>query len=553
MLRLVVLVTCSMALAAAQAPLIYTRSVFNAASYVPAGVPGGAIARGAIFSVFGARLGPAQAVSASAYPLGTTLGGVSITVSQNGSSVNAIPIFANANQVNAIMPSNAPLGAASVQISFNNARSNMAPVRIAGSAFGIFTVSGAGYGPAVVQNFVSTDNQPVNAPTVTAQRGQAVTLWGTGLGAAKGADNVAPAAGSLSTPVEVYVGGAKANVAYSGRAPCCAGTDQIVFNVPDNAPSGCWVPVYVRTDGSALSNAATMAIQPSGGVCAAEVLPAIAARAVNGGRLGGSMLLRATTRHDAGTRAPIEVTSDYHASFGMNFNGGPFPFNPAFGLPPPGTCTFYTATGDMLNGGALLGAIPPGKPLDFGAPFVVTGPRGTKTLTTSAAAFRSGAIGASITPNLLQSSLFLEPGHYDLRGLGGIDIGAFTQSFDVPQPLTWVNRDQLTLVDRTQPLTISWTGGDAGQIVGVAGFSEDLPANSSAVFACLASAGASSLTVPAIAMTNLPATRSNPLRSKSVIYLVTVPGSSTQVLNANGLDDGLSFFSFINGKSVIFQ
>ena len=115
----------------AQQPLIYSRSVYNAASYMPSGVPGGAIARGSIFSLFGSNLGPSPAVSASAFPLGTALGGVSINVVQGSNTVSAIPLYVSASQINAIMPSNAPLGLASLQVVSGYFKSNLAPVQIA--------------------------------------------------------------------------------------------------------------------------------------------------------------------------------------------------------------------------------------------------------------------------------------------------------------------------------------------------------------------------------------------------------------------------------------
>jgi hypothetical protein len=46
-------------------PLVYGRAVVNAASFMPQGLPGGGIARGSLFSVFGTRFGPgapAQAI-----------------------------------------------------------------------------------------------------------------------------------------------------------------------------------------------------------------------------------------------------------------------------------------------------------------------------------------------------------------------------------------------------------------------------------------------------------------------------------------------------------
>src|SRR5262249_50898869 len=154
----------------------------------------GAIARGSIFSIFGARLGPSTAVTANTYPLGTTLGNVSIALKQGSTTVNVLPIYVSPSQINAIMPSNAPLGAGSLQVTVNGTRGNMAPVAVANSAFGIFTALGSGGGPGILQNFVTQANQPINSPTITAQPGQTITLWGTGLGPVP-SDTIAPSAG----------------------------------------------------------------------------------------------------------------------------------------------------------------------------------------------------------------------------------------------------------------------------------------------------------------------------------------------------------------------
>jgi len=317
----------------AQPPLIFNRGIFNAASFVPAGIPGGAIARGSIFSLFGARLGPTPPANANSFPLGTTLSGVAINVVQGSTTVSAIPLYVSASQINAIMPSNAPLGTASIQVVVNGSGGNLHPVRIASSDFGIFTARGIGIGPGILQNFIAADNQPINSPTITAQLGQAITLWGTGLGPVTGGDNVAPKAGNLPVQTEVFVGGVSAPLLYSGRTPCCAGVDQIVFTVPSAAPSGCWVPVYVRTAGSTVSNFVTMAIQPSGGVCSTDVQPQLGSILVRGGSFGEAIVTRATTRQDVGTSAPVDVTADYHAHFAFSPKPGPFPFNPATGLP----------------------------------------------------------------------------------------------------------------------------------------------------------------------------------------------------------------------------
>ena len=86
-----------------------------------------------------------------------------------------------------------------------------------------------------------------------------IRLWGTGLGPGT-IDNGPPARENLPIQTEVFVGEKQANVLYSGRSECCASVDVIEFEVPPEAPDGCWVPVYVRTAGVNVSNTVTMAI-----------------------------------------------------------------------------------------------------------------------------------------------------------------------------------------------------------------------------------------------------------------------------------------------------
>jgi len=60
-------------------------------------------------------------------------------------------------------------------------------------------------------------------------------------------------------PLTVWLGGVKANVIYQGRSGCCIGEDQIVFTVPDNAPTGCAVPLVAQINGQ-ISNSTVMPV-----------------------------------------------------------------------------------------------------------------------------------------------------------------------------------------------------------------------------------------------------------------------------------------------------
>src|SRR5260221_6825307 len=73
----------------AQPPQIFGRGTLNAASFMQAGLPARSTARGSLFSLFGRNLRPASSPT-PAFPLTTTLGGVSIPVVQRSTGRQAM-------------------------------------------------------------------------------------------------------------------------------------------------------------------------------------------------------------------------------------------------------------------------------------------------------------------------------------------------------------------------------------------------------------------------------------------------------------------------------
>lgn len=538
-------------LAAAQ-PVIYPRGVATAAGYLPAGAPGGSIARGSIFAIFGSDLGPALGVAVTAYPIGASLGGVSITATLGNSTVDVLPLYASAGQINALMPSNAPLGLVSLRVNYNGRTSNPSPVRVVNAAFGVFAAPGAGPGPGAIVNYISPESQPVNSFSTTARPGHIAILYGTGLGPITAPDNVAPPAQSLPTRVEVFVGGKPAAISYSGRSPCCSGLDQIVFTVPDSAPSGCWVPVYARTAGSTIGNAVTMAISRSGGPCQDEAGP-LARTLITGGKAGVLRLVRTSVRQEAGVRAPVEVATD-----AATFDFAVFaPSRAAFGSlvsePPPGACMLLNSQSDVLGDGQFPALSNVTRRLDAGASITLDGPRGSRTVAPPAPSLRAAFLG-SFAPfaGTLGDQLALDPGDYTLSG-SGADTGAYQARLRVPAPFTWTNRDTIDVVDRSKPLTLYWTGAGPAQRLAVIGASVDLPTSASAMFYCVIAPGETFFTVPPEVLSALPATRSDPLQSKSVLYLTNMPMANATAFTAPGLDTGLAAAVFQSGKTVTFR
>ncbi|MGH9663588.1 MAG: hypothetical protein ACRD9L_04085, partial [Bryobacteraceae bacterium] len=249
-------------------PAINAGGVVNAASGMAPALAGGGIARGSFFTIYGHGLGPQTAAQATAYPFQTTLAGVSVTVSNANGSVNAYPFFARNDQINAILPSNAPLGSVSVVVTYNSQSSGPQRITVVDASVGIFTVNSAGSGPAIFQNVNTSGDRPLNSTTATAKPGQIGVLWTTGLGAIGAADNMAPPIGTLGTQLEIFVGGVPVtDIQYAGRAPGDAGVDYLQFVLPSAAPQGCYVPIQVRVKGAVASNVATIAIDPAGQPC----------------------------------------------------------------------------------------------------------------------------------------------------------------------------------------------------------------------------------------------------------------------------------------------
>ena len=529
----------------AQLPAIYPHGVVNSASVLAPGLPAGSIAQGSIFSIFGARLGPASGVQVSSFPLGNTLAGVSITATQGTTTVNVLPEYVQQGQINALMPSNTPLGLVSLRVTYNGLKSNPTPVNVVHDSPGIYTFTGSGGGAAAMQNVANDGSLTLNSNQNSATPGQTVQMYLTGLGPITTPDNQAPPPNAPSTPVEVWVGGVPASVTYGARSPCCSGLDQIDFVFPANAPQGCWVPVQIRTSKAYISNGVSMAIAANGGACSDPDNPLTSA-IVSGGAVGELWLTRTAIHQDVGLINPIDITGDTLDYLALKQPGGPFVSPTTMAAPPPGTCQVYAGVGDYWSTGKLADATA-FTTLDVGSQFSVTGTGGGQTVGLGPG---SAALGSQLPLWSLPNTLYLTPGNYTVSGNGGKDVGKINVSITVPSPLTWTNRSQTTTVPRSQSLTLNWSGGPDGQSVSILGENSDLRTNSSGLFYCVAPAGATSFTVPPQVLAFIPPTRPNPQDSTSIIFLISTTSTS---LTATGLDVGLASATYKTGKTVIFQ
>lgn len=521
------------AIAASAQPFIFQRGVMNAASFMAPGLPASAIAQGSIFSIFGRSLGPANGVGGS-FPIATSLGGVSIEVCTGAALRNCVaglPLYVSGSQVNAIMPSNAPLGSVSIRVSNGGATSNWSPVEVIEASVGIFTVNSGGFGPAIVQNYISATQVPLNSLGNSAQPGQTLIVYATGLGSSGSPDNLPAPGGSLGSGVEVFLGERAARVDYAGRAPGFAGLDQLNVVVPNDVPVGCYVPLRVRTRGQIVSNTVSIAVSANGGRCADEHNP-VSGPISLGQKFFGFLAHRVESSADVDPEEVTSYTSEWAAGFSAQPAASEFAYH-LLSIPPKGTCS-----GLALRSAALTGTLrlpfAPYPAMDLG-PSVALAAAG-KSLTLPKA--------TSLAQYYSQFSAALSTAADFVFGSGSLSLsGNVTGSVPTETPLLWTNRANLRRIVRGEALTVEWSGGRSGaETVVVAGLAESLANNAGYAFLCAVEPSAGRFTVPSHVLANLPLSRKKLWELPAMLFVGRVPAQARS-LSVNGVDLALGGFA----------
>jgi uncharacterized protein (TIGR03437 family) len=558
----------------AQQPILYTHGTVNAASLAPFGLPNAPIARGSVFTVSGENLGPAQSQAVSSYPLLTQLGGVSLSITQNGVATQAFPISVSATQIYAVMPSTVTAGLATLRLTNQTARSNAITIQIADSAPGLFAISGGGYGPGIVQNTLAPDDQPINSIPVIASlggygpdilqdaldnqpinslvnpavSGQAITIWGTGLGPVAYPDNAAPTADNLTTPVTVTVGGVPATVTYSGRALCCAGVDQIVVNVPDDAPSGCWVPVVVNA-GGVVSNTATMAIGAPGDTSCDDPGNPLSQLVRTPGTQAFIHVERVDSIENVDTSTPVTKTLDWIYSRFYTRPDSPYNFDPYLSYPPPGACLVHQTSGDSFYDKSLRGVLPASASLSPQPSQAYN--NGSQALTFSTRRWLfSSAVGGTTGSDAFAMNLLGANGTLTIDPAGANETAL---ALNPEPPPAWSRPNTILAVPRNAPLALSFTPGDSAAPTAILLYSYAAATNSTVEVQCLAPPGANAFTISADTLANLQPTYQIIDGSYAVLAVGTL-GVNNAIPFTNGLaDNGILLNSSWLSQSVVLQ
>ncbi len=514
-------------------------AVLNPASNIPVGHFNWGIAQGSIFVVYpafdqtgkivGGSLGPASLVTAPALPLTTTLSGTSIKVTVTGTTVDCPMLYTLRSQVAAVLPSTTPIGNGTLTVTYNGA-SGSTPIKVVASNVGLSTITGSSAAVVTFPNYSLVDS------THSAKPGDAVVLWGTGLGAANSDANIATN-GDLKTNITVWIGGIAAPLQYRGRSGG-PGLDQINVVIPDGVAPGCTVSLVVQTGGAQstlLSNTTSIPVMPNGGACADPVLTGIPATTLSSLLAKPSAKLASFqfSQSSALTTPTFDATIDaIFLSFTQQQLTSQLPKLLGNSDPSLGSCQVTFVVGSDSTSGGGDGP-PDATGLGAGASILFTPPSGP-ALTASGSPQFKGFYEVKPTASLPGGTWKVA------NGTGGADVTPFSVDFPLAQPVLWSN--QAASIDRTQPFTLKWTGGDSAGYVRIAtasGFGGTSGAQGNVSVVCSAPASAGQFTIPASVLGNLPPSGTFP-------GFMDVRGIGTIVTAIPGID--LAFVSYTNTK-----
>ena len=516
-------------------PAIAPGGIVNAASRLPASLRGGAIARGARFTIPGVRLGPDTGVRGSESEPPAKLADVSVRIAQRDVVADAGLLLVSATRIDAWIPDGAPLGDVQLTVTYQGRPSEPYELTLVPSSAGFFS------GETAPEALPAARRKPEAAP------GDTVTLWGTGLG---------------ETALDLFVGGKPAEAVRATTAACCKGVEQIEFRVPAGAPLGCFVPVLARAPDGRPSNAVPIAVHAPGQACRDEV-DWFRESVEHATRAGFVALARVSLDIKVSSRTDAWLHFDYGiGSFGRQ-ESGQRQFPP---LPPASTCTVFTA---RINLRQIMGqartpaewtSIPEKTPgnrrLDAGAAISVSGPAGARSLNRDARQheYYDAMLGGLVPySHDAPKPMYLGRGSYTVAAPGGPDIGPFSVNLDVPPAVEWKNRDRIAAIERDKGVAVEWKAARGNDAIVILAANADRYSGDSAVCLCMARARDGRFRIPPIALGNLPPTLEDQDLSASYLVLMEIPLEPPVRIEARGLDSAFAAFISASGLRVKYK
>ncbi len=437
-------------------------------------------------------------------------------------------VYTSSAQVAARLPSATPLGSGTLTLSYQGGSSSIA-IQVLAANFGTSALNEGGTGPGVVTDTSYNAITMINA----AHAGDNLVLWGTGLGAVTGDETEPPPTGNLDAgQVQVLVGNQPATVSYAGRSSS-PGLDQINFVVPAGV-TGCKTSIAVTVEG-VTGNVTTTSIAPAGQTTCGDTYNALTAANLQKAMASGSLNIAGVelSRIDGGDDYVNSAFTSFPVDSLIRSYGG------VFG-PSIGNCLAYEIEGSSL---VITDPIKPSF-LDAGSQLMITGPGGVKTVSATSTGYYFSTLATA-------SPFYIAPGNYTAaNGGGGSNVAAF--NWDVTLPPSVVPNIPAS-INRSQNLTVTWTGGSAFPVVSIYlynGVKATSTLKSYVDIICTAEGSAGSFTIPAAFLGLLPPDGfGTPTTAGVSIEIGGVALNHFTVVGSPGIDEGF-FTAFIANGAV---
>ena len=246
------------------APVIL--EVTDAASYrLPTAGEDPRLASGAIIAIFGTDLGPARGIAPkadSARNLPLKAGEVEVEID----GVKIPILYADQNQITAMLPYSTPLGPHAVRVLNWGKRSDPMNIEVVETYPALFTRDSSGSGLVAASNYLDSNKSEIHSTAKPAKPGSHMSLYGTGFGPIQVLDDsrLVPRQ-TLPTvhTVEACVGTGPCEPAKAAVAApdSCGGLVQINIQVPTGLEPG-WHAVVLKINGTESQSNAMIAVAP---------------------------------------------------------------------------------------------------------------------------------------------------------------------------------------------------------------------------------------------------------------------------------------------------
>jgi len=179
----------------------------------------------------------------------------------------------------------------------------------------------------------------------------------------------------------------------------------------------------------------------------------------------------------------------------------------------------------------------------------IAGPEGSVQLPATYFLY-SAQLGGGPPPNA--QPLFLNPGTYTISGDGGttsplasLAVAPFSQDITIPAPLIWTNQSTIDTVVRSQPLDVTWSGGDPNGTVQITAYDGE-------GFICNVRTSDQHFTIPAFVLSSFPANPNGQLRmsaQSTTPFTITLTATDSFTDSTTGVINSIISI----GKNVSYQ